>query len=136
MLALQGVGWLTRKILSNATITVSIKHYKDEGGVEHVDIQQAVTGGITASPECKVLNWAWVKVDLNLFGPIIGRSRRVPIADVTDKYLNSGWSPDVSRDGAIETYAETDKEKSSYSWKSDVVSEFSPHGSRTPHVLT
>jgi len=121
ILTLQGVGWVTRAIINNATITLYIKHYKDQEGVEHIDIEQTVTGGFKASPEYRTLDWTWRGSDNNLFGSTLGRSRRLPLADVTDEYLNSGWLPDVSRDGAIEAYAESDKEKNSYSWKSDMV---------------
>ena len=46
ILALQGVGWFMRKTLRLATITLSIKHYKDESGVEKIDIDQTISGGI------------------------------------------------------------------------------------------
>lgn len=117
---------MTRRLISTATITLDIKHYKDEGDVEHIDIEQTLTGGIAVSPEQRTLTWTWKKVDHSLFGATVARSRRIPIADVTDKYLNTGWLPDVSRDGAIQAYAEADKEKNSHSWKSDMVSEFNP----------
>ena len=116
---------MTRKIIKTATITLHIKHYKDAEGVEHIDIEQTLTGGITASPEERTLDWTWRKTDNSLFGSIVGRSRRIPVADVTDKYLSSGWLSDVSRDGAIEANAESDKEKNSHSWQSDMVSQSS-----------
>ena len=122
ILTLQGVSWVTRKIINNATITLHIKQYKDDEGVEHIDIEQTVTGGITASPEKRTLDWTPRKSEHSLFGFIIGKARRIPITDVTDGYLNSGWLPDVSRDGAIQAFAEADKEKNSHSWKSDMVS--------------
>jgi len=121
ILTLQGVGWVTRTIIHNATITLHIKHYRDGEGTEHIDIEQTLTGGITASPELRTLDWTLRKSDHSLFGSIIGESRRIPVADVTDGFLKSGWLPDVSRDDAIQAYAEADKEKNSYSWKSDMV---------------
>ena len=137
ILALQGVGWATRKIISKATITLHINHYKDSQGVEHIDIEQTLTGGITASPELRTLDWTPRKVDHSLFGATIGKSRRIPVADIHDGYLKSGWLPDVSRDGAIEVYAESDKEKNSHTWKSNMVSDISPsHESWISHVLT
>lgn len=127
---------MTRKIINSATITLYIKHYKDDSGVEHIDIAQTVTGGISVSPEDRTLDWISRKGDNSLFGAIIHRDRRVALADVTDEYLNSGWLPDVSRYGGIEAYAEADKEKSSYSWISDMVSELGQCESWTSHVLT
>ena len=125
-----------RTIISNATITLYVKHYKDDKDTEHIDIEQTLTGGITASPEYRTLDWTWRKADHSLFGSTEGRSRRIPVADVTDEYLGSGWLPDVYRDGAIETYAESDKDKNSHSWKSDMVSEFVRDDPWTPRVLT
>ena len=119
ILTLQGVSWLTRKIINNATITLYIEHYKDNG-VERIDIEQTLTGGISASPEYRTLDWTFRKSQTSLFGPVTGRSRRIPVAEVTDEYLKSGWLPDVSRDDAIESYTEADKEKNV--WKSDMVS--------------
>jgi hypothetical protein len=136
ILTLQGISWVTRKIINNATITLDIKHYKDDEGAEHIDIIQTLTGGITSSPEYRTLTWTWAKSDHSLFGSVIGRSRRIPIADVTDEYLKSGWLPDVSRDGAIEAYVEADKEKNPHIWKTNMVSKFERHQSCTPRVLT
>lgn len=127
ILSLQGVGWVTRKIIKTATITLHIKHYKDDQGVEHIDIEQTLTGGVTASPEHRTLDWTPRKVDNSLFGAAIAKSRRIPVAEITDEYLKQGWLPDVSRDGAIEAYAESDKEKNSHIWRSNMVSGFSPH---------
>ena len=109
-------------VIRNATITLHIKHHKDGQGVEHIDIEQTLTGGITASPELRTLDWTPRKVDHSLFGAIIGKSRRISVADIADGYLKSDWLLDVSRDGAIEAYAESDKEKNSHIWNSDMVS--------------
>ena len=38
ILQLQGVGWLKRKAISLGTVTLDIKHYKDDDGVEHIDL--------------------------------------------------------------------------------------------------
>ena len=119
---MQGVSGLpTRKILSSATLTLYIEHCKNEYA-EQIDIEQTLTGGISASPEDWTLDWTLRKSDNNIFGSTIGRARRIPVADITDEYLKSGWLPDVYQDGAIESYAEADKEKNSHSWKTDMVS--------------
>ena len=39
------MGWMTRKLISVATITLDIKHYMEEG-TEQIDIDQTPTGGI------------------------------------------------------------------------------------------
>jgi len=136
ILALQGVGWLPRKIVKTATITLFVKHYKDDEGAEHIDIKQTITGGISGAPENRTLDWTPTKLDHSLFGAVVARARRIPVAEVIDEYLSSGWLPEVSRDGAIQSYAEADEEKNPHHWKSDVVSGFGACESCTQHVLT
>lgn len=43
---LQGVPWYTRTVISVATISLAVKHYKDDENLEHIDIDQTLTGGI------------------------------------------------------------------------------------------
>lgn len=38
--------WWKRRIIGAATITLDVKHYKDETGIENIDIKQTLTGGI------------------------------------------------------------------------------------------
>ena len=52
----QGIGWMTRKLISVATITLDIKHYTEEG-TEHIDIEQTATGGIKGTTENRILDW-------------------------------------------------------------------------------
>jgi len=47
VLALQGVPWWKRKIIGAATVTLDVNHYKDEEGIENIDIKQTLTGGIS-----------------------------------------------------------------------------------------
>jgi hypothetical protein len=47
VLALQGVSWWKRKIIGAATITLDVNHYKDEEGIENIDIKQTLTGGLS-----------------------------------------------------------------------------------------
>jgi hypothetical protein len=42
ILKLQGIGYLKRLAIRNATVTLDIKHYKDEAGVEKIDINQVL----------------------------------------------------------------------------------------------
>jgi hypothetical protein len=56
ILQLQGVSWFKRTAIANATITLYVKHYKDDEGVEHIDIDQALTGGIGGSTELRSLD--------------------------------------------------------------------------------
>ena len=113
---------MTRKFIHNTTITVHIKHDKDDEGVEHVDFEPILPGGLAGPLDHMALDWTLRKIEQKPFGFVITKIRRIPITDVTDEYLNSGWLPDVSRDGVIERHVEPDKERNSYSWKSHTVS--------------
>ncbi|KAI4149087.1 MAG: hypothetical protein LQ340_004792, partial [Diploschistes diacapsis] len=107
ILALQGMGWLTRKAIGLATVTQSIKHYSSSPspsssagakGTVHIDTEQTVTGGISASPEYRVLDWQERPHSDRIFGELVGRSRYVdpralPDAELgADKdWLAGGW---------------------------------------------
>jgi hypothetical protein len=68
ILQLQGVGWFKRNVIALSTITLSVKHYKDDGGVEHIDIDQTVTGGIPGTSEDRILDWVERHKEDGLFG--------------------------------------------------------------------
>jgi hypothetical protein len=40
ILKLQGISWVKRTAISMATVTLAIKHYKNDEGVEKIDIDQ------------------------------------------------------------------------------------------------
>ncbi|KAJ5769940.1 uncharacterized protein N7511_001991 [Penicillium nucicola] len=77
ILALQGMGWLLRKTLGYATVTLYIHSYPDTETptIHHVDIQQVVTGGIQGTKECRVTDWTERDHTDNIFGTLHGRSR-------------------------------------------------------------
>lgn len=70
ILQYQGVGWFKRKAISLATLTLIINHYKDDGGVEHIDIDQSLSGGVGATTERRTLDWIERKHDDSLFGSV------------------------------------------------------------------
>jgi len=47
-----------------------VKHYKSDEGVEHVDIDQTLTGGIPASSENRILDGVERKKEDELFGSV------------------------------------------------------------------
>ncbi len=69
---LQGVNWFTRKIINVATVTLYVKHYKDDEGVEHIDIEQIGTGGIK-SDELREVTGKEQEVNHPVFGPMSKR---------------------------------------------------------------
>ncbi|PWW73304.1 hypothetical protein C7212DRAFT_332193 [Tuber magnatum] len=104
VLAEQGIGWLTRSIISIATITLHIKHCVEEG-TEHIDIEQTATGGIKGTTENRILDWKERPHYDHLFGELTGQSRRTKLEDVQDEFLRTGWLVDEARrDGLIEAF--------------------------------
>ncbi|KAF7320381.1 hypothetical protein MKEN_00822900 [Mycena kentingensis (nom. inval.)] len=116
ILALQGVGWLKRKAIQIGTITLSIKHYKDEAGEEHIDISQTITGGIPGTTENRHLTWTERAHEDHLFGPVVGKSRRVKVSEIDDEFLVKNWSADTIEHGVVQSYVESDTPKSGTTW--------------------
>jgi len=116
ILALQGVSWLTRLAIKFGTITLSVKHFKDENAVEHIDINQTVTGGIPGTQESRMLTWKEKENNDHVFGYYIGKSRRVPVDQLDIAFLKEGWTADTIEHGLVQSYVESDTAKSGTSW--------------------
>jgi hypothetical protein len=69
VLALQGVGWLTRKAIGLSPITQEIKQYTDASGIEHIDVESILPGGLK-SVECRILDDSEHHEKDDLFGYI------------------------------------------------------------------
>ncbi|PYI12364.1 hypothetical protein BO78DRAFT_301537 [Aspergillus sclerotiicarbonarius CBS 121057] len=71
------MGWLTRKALSVATVTLSIHEYFDpeEPTVWHIDIDQTVTGGIKGTTERRISDSKPREHEDHIFGHIRGLSK-------------------------------------------------------------
>lgn len=121
ILRLQGVSWFTRKAIGIATLTLSVKHYKDDAGVEHIDVDQTLTGGIKGTTEIRVLNWEAREHEDHIFGFVVGRSRRIRVEDIEHEFLRVGWLPDTTEHGAINSYVESDTPKSGTSWTAEQI---------------
>lgn len=87
VLEYQGMGWLKRKAVSYATVTMSVKHFKDDSGVEQIEIVQSLTGGIGRTTESCTLDWAARNHFDDIFGPVIVKSRRISLDEVEDDFL-------------------------------------------------
>lgn len=92
-LALQGVGWMTRKAIGLATVTLDVKQHLAPPSppstatdpVTHIDIDQTVTGGIQGNAERRCLDWEARAHSDWLFGSVRGQTKFVSGADV------QGW---------------------------------------------
>lgn len=56
-------------MISIATITLHVKHYKTDDGVEAIDIRQTLTGGIEGTQENRTLDWVERAHEDKVFGP-------------------------------------------------------------------
>lgn len=99
ILRLQGVGWFKRKLIQAGTVSLVIKHYKDESGTEHIDIDQTLSPGGIGTREERVLDWSERNKKDDLFGDIIDRSRRLNLDEIEDDYLKKGWTADSIENG-------------------------------------
>ncbi|KAG2350187.1 hypothetical protein BDR05DRAFT_954290 [Suillus weaverae] len=119
ILKLQGVSWFKRRAISMFTLTLVVKHYTDEGGFEHVDIEQTLSGGISGTNEYRTLDWEERGQSDDVFGAVIGQSKRVKVEEVEDEFLKSGWTEDAVEDGLILAVARSDTPKSGMIWRAE-----------------
>ncbi|KZZ95713.1 hypothetical protein AAP_01389 [Ascosphaera apis ARSEF 7405] len=73
---LQGMGFLTRKTLRYATVTLHMTE-KEENGVIIVTSDQTITGGVKGTTEVRILNWEPRAHEDKIFGKVVGNSRFV-----------------------------------------------------------
>jgi len=115
VLVLQGIGWLTRKAIGLATITLHVKQYTGEGGTSHIDIEQTATGGIKGTTELRELDWTEREHEDHIFGKLKGKSRWLNLDSVEDEWLKEGWlTGDEEKGGPggeifVESYVDADK---------------------------
>lgn len=113
---MQGVGWLKRTAIGAGTVTLAIKHYKSEDGVECIDIDQTLSGGIEGTQEKRIADWNEREKEDGLFGHVIGKSRRLNVEDLDDEFLKAGWTEDTVANGVLESYVSSNTPKSGVSW--------------------
>ncbi|KAF9774295.1 hypothetical protein IL306_007724 [Fusarium sp. DS 682] len=113
ILSLQGIGYLIRKGISLASITVDINQYQappkppntSTDVFTHVDITQTASG-LSSTQENRCLDFNNREHSDWLFGNVRGRSRFVTLDEVEDDFLKTGWL--VEGDGKfIESIAES-----------------------------
>jgi hypothetical protein len=106
-------------------ITLYVRHYKGDDGVERIDIDQTLTG-IPGTSENRTLDWTFREHDDYLFGPVRGKSRRANVDEIENEFLRKGWLPDTVQDGVIDSYVESDTPKSHTSWIAEQVRQTFP----------
>ena len=114
VLALQGIGWWTRKLISLATVTLHVKQYTTDG-ITHIDIDQTATGGIKGTTELRELTWIYKEHDDHIFGHLNGKSRWLNPADIEDEWMKEGFLTGHEERGGpkkelfVESYVENDE---------------------------
>ncbi|KAH6916868.1 hypothetical protein BKA70DRAFT_315306 [Coprinopsis sp. MPI-PUGE-AT-0042] len=115
----QGVGWLTRKALGYGTLTLVVKHTKDAAGVETINIDQTLTGGIPGASEQRILSWEDREVADPTYGAILTKARRVKPSELDVEWLKMNWTADTAEHGVVQIISKSDTAKSGYTWSAD-----------------
>ncbi|KAF8481382.1 hypothetical protein JB92DRAFT_3038955 [Gautieria morchelliformis] len=116
VLALQGVGWLTRKAIGLSPITQEIKQYTDESGMEHIDVESILPGGLK-SVECRILDDSEQHEKDDLFGYIVRRSKRVKRSELTHEYMKGNChEAEAEEDGVLQMTVRSDTAKTKTTW--------------------
>jgi hypothetical protein len=121
ILRLQGVGWVMRRAIGMATLTLAVNHNKGDDGYEHIDIDQTLTGGISGTSEKRILDWTERKADDRIFGAVVSKSRRLKLEEIENEFLKKDWLPDTAEHGAINSYVYSDTPKSNTSWTAEQI---------------
>ncbi|KAK3310642.1 uncharacterized protein B0T15DRAFT_44448 [Chaetomium strumarium] len=99
-LALQGIGWVTRKAVTMATVTLHVKQFvappsppadPASPAVTHIEIEQTGTGGFKGTTEKRCLDYTFREHSDWLFGHVKGQTKFVAAEEVQDEFLKSGW---------------------------------------------
>ncbi|KAI3323456.1 hypothetical protein HD806DRAFT_87908 [Xylariaceae sp. AK1471] len=109
-LSLQGVGWLIRKAIGAATVTVAVKQYVDDSGTTHIDAEQTASG-LKGTSELRTLDWQPREHSDWLFGRVEGRSKFITAEELTaflQEALSQKWAVD---DFLAQDWIEDENEK-------------------------
>ena len=81
-----------RRIISLATVTLTVTEYEGEDGFTHIDIDQVASPGGITSTEKRTLDWEWHDHSDRIFGNVKGRSRWIKLKDIDDDdFLKKGY---------------------------------------------
>ncbi|KAI9172036.1 hypothetical protein HJFPF1_01528 [Paramyrothecium foliicola] len=97
-LALQGIGFLLRKTIGLATVSINVNQYDappkppntSNDIFTHIDIEQSASG-LTSTQENRCLDNEYRDHTDWLFGSVRGQSRFVGVDELDDEHLKKGW---------------------------------------------
>ncbi|KAJ7573449.1 hypothetical protein C8J56DRAFT_840139 [Mycena floridula] len=101
VLALQGIEETKRQAIQTGNVTLSIKHYTDNAGVEHVDIETTVAEGMPVNKEERLLDGKEYNNHHPLFGTVRASFSRTKPSEIKEEYLKNGWSTDSLEHGLV-----------------------------------
>ncbi|CAI6092610.1 hypothetical protein V2G26_012448 [Clonostachys chloroleuca] len=100
-LSLQGVGWMTQKLISAATITLHITQYslpaevfhgaEADENVLHINIEQNLTKNLKGMAEKRCLDNDWHEHSDWLFGKVRGKAKWASYEELGGDDLKAGW---------------------------------------------
>ncbi|KAK2054048.1 hypothetical protein LY76DRAFT_597331 [Colletotrichum caudatum] len=98
-LSLQGIGWMTRKAIGLATVTLTVKQYtappsppgQGTEPVTHIDVDQVATGGLKGTSEERCLDFEFREHSDWMFGTVRGQSKWMSLDEIEDEFLKKGW---------------------------------------------
>ena len=127
VLALQGVGWLTRKAINLATVTQHLTQKPATGadGSPNVEvvIEQFASASVKGTTENRIMDWQYRGHSDWLFGTLQGRSRYTTIAALLEeakgkdpeeedaKFLAEGWLAETLDGEIVEGFVDNDGAK-------------------------
>jgi hypothetical protein len=119
-LALQGIGWVTRKLVNIAVLTLQVKQFEappspaeqPTPGVTsctHIEVDQTGTAGMKGSTEKRCLDFAFREHKDWLFGHVKGQTKFAKQEEVEDEFLKKGWLDGAEEktgpDGALHVWS-------------------------------
>ncbi|KAM6496598.1 hypothetical protein JOM56_007071 [Amanita muscaria] len=117
ILKLQGIGWILRTAINLASVSVGIKHYKDDDGVENLIMDEyTTTGGLSTTTEHRKLSWKETEHVDFVFGATIVKSRRCKAEDIKEEYLTRGWTEETYEHGLIQAFVKSNTPKNGLVW--------------------
>ncbi|KAI4203207.1 MAG: hypothetical protein LQ350_002083 [Teloschistes chrysophthalmus] len=89
----QGIGWFMRRLISLATVTLTITQYtSSDDNSTHIDIHQIASPGNISSDENRILDWTYRDHSDKVFGEVKGKSRWAKLKEVDDhEFLKEGY---------------------------------------------
>ena len=102
MLAIQGIGYLVRKGIAMASVSLDINQYQappkppstSTDIVYHIDIEQTAAG-LSSTHERRCIDGEWRDHQDWLFGEVKGRTWWTGVDGIDDEFLRQGWEADA-----------------------------------------